>query len=263
VVSPGSPTTVAVEPKIDIELKRGLNAPVAKVNWSLQQPPNTSFTVPLGPLKQRRAASSEEVLFDINVVPAVWPLCGCLTQAPRGNSSPGETDYDITWKKFELTVDVIAAAGLPPLLSCVCTSSNPKGSTCSQSGNPNNIQSSTGSIDDHIGSWVKIYHGNGILAATISHEERGFCVIERWGAAPDGSNDCWYLNSRAGDGDGHMVSIARADKTVIGQGVAMRRGDLSECEDDSAEYLQVDTILQTRAPESIILLMCICATMAF
>merc|ERR1719291_1576483 len=67
-----------------------------------------SYVVPIGCIKN---ATGTMLSFRIPTLPAVWPLRAVLTRA-----SPQSA-----WTKIDLTVDVIAAAELPPLLSCtVC-----------------------------------------------------------------------------------------------------------------------------------------------
>jgi hypothetical protein len=64
-----------------------------------------SFVIPTTRIAQSR---QHTISFDIPTLPAVWPLRAVLSRSSE----------DGPWAKIELTVDIIAAADLPPLLCC-------------------------------------------------------------------------------------------------------------------------------------------------
>merc|ERR1719284_753422 len=81
-----------------------------------------SYVVPIECIKN---ATGTTLSFDIPILPPVWPLRAVLTRATPQSA----------WTKIDLTVDAIAAAELPPLLSCMgCSPSGCPGGTASPDG---------------------------------------------------------------------------------------------------------------------------------
>eukprot|EP00421_Protoceratium_reticulatum_P011564 CAMPEP_0168399538 /NCGR_PEP_ID=MMETSP0228-20121227/22137_1 /TAXON_ID=133427 /ORGANISM="Protoceratium reticulatum, Strain CCCM 535 (=CCMP 1889)" /LENGTH=381 /DNA_ID=CAMNT_0008413057 /DNA_START=77 /DNA_END=1222 /DNA_ORIENTATION=- len=209
-----------------------------------------SYVVPYPRAHQR---SDRVVGFDVPVSPSTWPFHAIFTrEAPKG-----------PWTKIELTVDIIMAAGLPPLLSCVPLDLDvPEcGETGSTQGGgqgtffPGDPADDLYSVDDgscggsstvDMVPWLVITNSSGMQVASIPqiHEEK--CIIHRH----DGL--AWVLK---------VSYCAKPSVTVWKSGTAICQA--VSVGQDEVEHVQVDTVPETQSTDSAVLLMCVLAVLAF
>jgi hypothetical protein len=123
-----------------------------------------SYVVPMECIKN---ATSTMLSFDIPILPPVWPLRAVLTRATPQSA----------WTKIDLTVDVIAAAELPPLLSCMgCSPSGEVRQLCSETsvctGGTTNPDGQSGEGVMPCSRWLAMRNsGEAILASTTPTEK--------------------------------------------------------------------------------------------
>jgi len=206
----------------------------------------TSFVVPLSRITE---CSERSLSLDVPVSPAVWPLRASLSRSIEGQGP---------WSRIDLTVDIIDAAGLPPLLSC-----GPPDALCPEGGS-----GGTGASDDKASSptgcgaqgdgtpWLEIRGANGAVAALLERSPEGDVTVQRQGQAP------WELRLHFRDGEEHWIIAYRRGKEV-GLATRLARGKFAAAGDESGEYFQIDTQQDTSSPESVLLLMSILAMLVF
>jgi len=206
----------------------------------------TSFVVPLTRIM---ACTDTSLSVEVPVSPAVWPLRAFFSRQEAGQGA---------WGRVELTVDIIDAAGLPPLLSCspsrpshsaeLDAGSGGTGATCdmalagSGEGEP--------AADGH--AWLEICGGSGSVAARLLRAPGG-CTVQRPGHAS------WDLQAHLEAGS-YWILVCRRGQEV-GLATRLPHGKFAGSEEE--EYIQIDTQPDTSSPESVLLLMCMLATMVF
>lgn len=180
---------------------------------------NTSFLVPVtGLLRCGKTVHT----FDVPVSPEAWPLQVTLWRP----------DVEGAWAMFELTVDAIAAAGLPPLFSC------------RKHGGPEGAVTGVSLlVTDSRGAVVGFIRRRGSDA-----------VLEREGF-PD-----WEIEDRLGDAS--PVAALRVQGRVLGLATSIgfaRRQPFWPRE----EQLQLDTQQEAKTPEAALALVCLLAVLIF
>jgi len=223
-----------------------------------------SYALPIFRIARSQAPT---LSVEVPVSPAVWPLSATFARLP------GEA----AWAKVDLTVDVIDAAGLPPLLSCGPPAAAAKLASSEGTGG-------TGAADD--GGWtapgddvesgaarlfaaadaaatkacLEIRRGNGQMAAWIVKEqEEGLFSVKR------PSHHSWAVRvSMVGGECRIMVSKSSQD---IGTASMLTDNRKSWSGEDAMEkevkMVQIDTLPDTSNPESVLLLMCMMSLMVF
>mmetsp|Transcript_2079 Transcript_2079/g.4415 ORF Transcript_2079/g.4415 Transcript_2079/m.4415 type:complete len:435 (-) Transcript_2079:28-1332(-) len=187
----------------------------------------TSFVVPLTRIASGGAGGvSQAFAFDIPAWPAVWPFRAILTPAVTGS--------DGRWAALELTVDVIAANGLPPLFTCAAEAGS----------------------DGTDG--LRIFDGSGTAVAMLGPLKEGACRLFR-----DGTT-AWEVEVRL-EGTIRWLVVRRGMQEIA---IATRMGPerhpgAAEAGAGHEEYLQVDAEPGPSSPESTLLLMSLLATLAF
>lgn len=213
--------------------------------------------------------SADFLSFDIPTLPCVWPLRAVLMRP-----SPQRE-----WAKLQLTVDIIAASGLPPLLTCTrasamawprdcgdCGETGGTGSPSSQGpadavdealdsaledgaagGNaeaPEDVEDGTGG---GIAPWLKVCNAAGTVVATVARRQDGSCIVQRQ------DRSVWDIAVHL-DADMPWITVSKQGQE-IGQATSLGRG--------REGHLQVDTQPDVQSPESAVLLMCMLAVLAF
>jgi len=218
-----------------------------------------SYVVPIGCIKN---AMGTTLSFDIPTLPAVWPLRAVLTR----------TTPQSAWTKIDLTVDVIAAAELPPLLSCsVCSPSGEAHQKCSETtGGTGGTAILGGQSDEGIvpcSQWLAIRNSGGAILASVMPKDKDptKCVLQRQ------SHDrvSWDVDIRLDEREPSVV-ISRFGQE-IGQASSLDNyKSQAPCEDSDSsddeevqQHLQFDTQPETQTPESLLLLMTFLAMVSF
>jgi len=171
----------------------------------------TSFVVPISGMAN---CECEQMSFDITVRPAVWPFHANLSR-PKA---------DVPWHRLELTVDIIAAAAMPPLFSCRLT------------GGPGG------------GRRLEVINSAGALEGTIQVQRDGCCELVRDGKPP------WAIEVS------HSWIVVRRGLQELA--ITTWRGGGAE-EGVGVECLQVDAQPEPESRESALLLLCVLAMVAF
>lgn len=240
----------------------------------------TTYAVPVSSI-QKCEDSSFHV--DLPMTPAVWPLRAHFERAAGQN----------TWSRIELTVD-INATGLPPLLYCTpCGPDAPL---------PRLPDSGTGATRDlnraeklavEAGgsAWVEVCGGSGALFAVISKSPEGKLSVLRPGYATLeieahlDLEDYWIVVRKRGQDialTSRLLQDLPAKETADGLGAELRAklkkrldrihavdheekfADLEEPRPSAdLQRVQMDTLPDTSSPESVLLLMCMLATLVF
>jgi len=213
-----------------------------------------SYVVPIGwaPAAVAKNATGTTLSFGIPALPAVWPLRAVLTR-PNPQSA---------WTKIDLCMDVIAAAELPPLLSCmVCAPFGEVHQQCSQT---------TGGTGSTVpcSQWLAIRNSGGAILASVIQKEKDptKCVLQRQ------SQDrvSWDVDMRL-DEKKPSVVISQLGQEV---GLATSLGnctsrlpsensDASDDEEDTQQHFQFDTHPETQTPDSLLLLTCFLGMLSF
>lgn len=207
----------------------------------------TSFVVPV---RRVMSCSSRSLSIEVPVSPAVWPL-----KATFSRSSPE------AWSKIDLTVDIIDAAGLPPLLSCgtpdVFAAAQTDGGSGGTGAPGDEEQISTGgSGRGDRDAWLEIRSGAGVLAGCVMAKSDGGYTVQRDG------HPTLDIDARLNDADYWIVVYRRGVEVAISTRLAHAK--FSESSGDGIdEYIQIDTQPDTSSPESMLLLMCMLAIMVF
>jgi len=172
------------------------------------------------PMKQLAHCSKVTMSFDIPLWPSVWPYRASICR-PEVRSR---------WELIELTVDIISAAGLPPLLlarHCV---------------NEEVLPEEQGVLK------VEIHEGIGKPVATIHEVNR----------------DCWTLHQ-----SGRPVMDIQADPSgmivVTKEGNEIGIAHSLDMVDDSrnADYVQLDTLPDVESSDSSLILLSVMAMLTF
>mmetsp|Transcript_21640 Transcript_21640/g.56467 ORF Transcript_21640/g.56467 Transcript_21640/m.56467 type:complete len:450 (+) Transcript_21640:88-1437(+) len=226
----------------------GLPAPVPRLRSV-----GASYVVPLGCIRSARGTT---LSFDIPSLPAAWPLRAVLTRASPQSG----------WTKIDLTVDVAAAARVPPLLSCtVCAPLGEVHQRCSETTGGTGGTVPDGQSGDGVAprsQWLAIRSSGGAILASVMPREKdptGY-VLQRQGASLvpwdvrfDGTKPSVVVSQLGWD-------IGLASSLGQCKGQPPREGsDASDDEDDVQHHLQFDTWPETQTPESLLLLMCFLA----
>lgn len=222
-----------------------------------------SYVVPFGCIK---SATGTTLSFDIPTLPAVWPLRAVLTRATP--QSP--------WSQIDLTVDVIAAAELPPLLSCtVCSPSGDDAhQKCSETTGGTGSTTAPGSLADAdvepCSQWLAIRNSGGAILASVMPKEKDPTNFTLQRQSHDRmswdidvhleAEEPWVVVSRLGQEIGQATSLGCRRGPPQGED-----SDDSEAEDseEPRQHLQIDTQPETQTPESLLLLMCFLAMVSF
>lgn len=203
-----------------------------------------SFVIPHERI--RSCSTSTDVFsFDVPMVPCIWPLHAIFSRKELGSS----------WEKVELTVDIIKASGLPPLLSC-SNSGSYFSEGCEGTGGTggSGVDRKDGSCGSCSGleSRFEICSGSGVptasLIVTRDGEGGNYGTVLR----PDGAS--WTLEAHLQDSKPSMV-VMKGGKEIC---QATSLGS-----DEEEDYLQVDTQPDTQSPESAVLLMSLLVMLAF
>merc|ERR1719343_1191302 len=201
--------------------------------------------------------------FGIPTVPAVWPLRAVLTR-PKPQSA---------WTKIDLSMDVIAAAELPPLLSCmVCAPFGEVHHHCSETtGGTGGTSALDGQSDEGIvpcSHWLAIRNSGGAILASVMPKEKDptKCVLQRH------SHDrvSWDVDMRLDERE-PLVVVSQLGQEI---GLATSLGyctsrlpsedsDAFEDQEEMQQHFQFDTQPETQTPESLLLLMCFLAMVSF
>lgn len=271
--TPGSPTSPCKHPAEPGAFMPDEEMEPPSIPWARLLHIGASFAVPLN--RMSRGRTGRTLSFDIPTVvlepsangPTNWPLRAILTR-------PSEDD---AWARIELTVDVIAAVGLPPLMSCDCVltpeagspgdrspaarctqgGTGDAGSACSDSDGEDAALSADGgsggggvAAASAAGPWLQIRNGGGAVVASISPEKDGSRTLHR--------QDSPVLEIRrfvsAKEGEPLIAISRRSEPLAQAMQIEQRAGDVC---------LQVDTRPDTESPESALLLMCMLAVAAF
>jgi len=213
-----------------------------------------SYVIPLARITRCYA---DFLTFDIPTLPCVWPLRAVLSRPMQKGA----------WTKLQLTVDIIAASELPPLLTCTRAGKGACPEDCGGTGGTGSPahESSAGVAEEEIAMhsysedagddgggcdnmpWLKICNAGGTVVATIMRLQDGSCIVQRqdrssWDAAVHLDADVpWIAVSKQGQEIGQAASLCRGRE----------------------EHLQVDTQPDVQSPESALLLMCMLAMLAF
>jgi len=219
-----------------------------------------SYVVPIGCIKN---AKGTMLSFDIPTLPAVWPLRAVLTRANPQSA----------WTKIDLTVDVIAAAELPPLLSCtVCAPFGEVHQQCSETTGGTGGTTALDSQSDigiaPCGHWLAIRNSGGAILASVMPKEKDptKCVLQRQ------SQDrvSWDVDMRLDERE-PLVVVSQLGQE-IGQATSLgyhksqppsEDSDASDDEEEMQQHFQFDTQPETQTPESLLLLMCFLAMVSF
>lgn len=213
----GAETTVATSRSPVAETP----APVARL---LQT--GTSFMVPLSRIV---GCSDKQLAFDVPCSSNVWPLSASLSRS----------DVKHAWTHVQLTVDVLDAAGMPPLLVCHSTDS-----TAGTGKSKNNGDTALGEFTVHDSS------GYSVAIAAFGNDYSG--AIRRDGKPP------WRIERRLDGTHSCSVAISKQSQDIaIGTLSASGESTLSE------KFMQVDVQPVAESPESILLLMCMLAMVVF
>mmetsp|Transcript_40689 Transcript_40689/g.109975 ORF Transcript_40689/g.109975 Transcript_40689/m.109975 type:complete len:432 (-) Transcript_40689:104-1399(-) len=202
-----------------------------------------SYVVP----RERVANSSAKLLvFDIPTLPFAGPLCAHLSRpCPWG-----------PWTEIKLTMDVIAASGLPRLL---CTRSDTvmpleeiggdgvRGflmdeaaiTPCTE-----DLLADESEEDEAACPWLTIYNAEGIVVAMICRRRNGSIGVQH--------RDCSAWDMEVD------INCRAPSITVSKQGQ-----ELSHATSFRDKHLQVDTQAELQSPESVLLLMCTLAVLTF
>jgi len=177
-----------------------------------------SYVLPLTQILRCKGATS--LSFEVPTLPAAWPLRAIL----RRDAATG------AWTKIDLVVDDMAAADLPPLLSC----------------------STAGHEDGNISSrrFVIGNSAGAVIASLVTKDGR--CSLQRHKQAT------WDIEIHLDDADRWVGVFLQGEK--IGQATSFKHGT---ADPQDAEYIQVDTQAETQSPESAMLLMCFLAVIVF
>jgi len=180
----------------------------------------TSFVVPLACIAN--SGGTKELSFDITAGSAIWPFHAHLRRS----------DDHGPWTDLDLTVDIIAATGMPPLFSCKQTNvaaSQKRGAICGVS-LPQ---------QKDFGEWLKLCDGSGRVVGTFEIQKDGCCQLLRAGQPswemelrPD--EDCWL--------------VIRKNLQELAITMCQRVG--------GKEFLQVDVQPDPESPDSALLLFC-------
>jgi len=218
-----------------------------------------SYVVPIGCIKNARGTT---LSFDIPTLPAVWPLRVVLTRATQHSA----------WTKIELTVDVIAAAEVPPLLSCtVCAPFGEVHQQCSQTtGGTGGTTALDGQSDVGVvpcSHWLAIRNSGGAILASVMPKEKDptKCVLQR----QNKDRVSWDVDMRLDERE-PLVVVSQLGQE-IGQATSLgyRRSppsedsDASDDEEEMQQHFQFDTQPQAQTPESLLLLMTFLAMVSF
>jgi len=196
--------------------------------------------------------SADSLSFDIPTLPCVWPLRAQLFRpTERGR-----------WAKVQLTVDIIAASGLPPLLTCTRTGPPSPPEECGGTGgtgSPEEVaalraddvpQSSPGGgPEEGSGStWLNICNAGGTVVATIFRRDHdGALTVQRQ------DHSTWDINAHL-NAETPWITVCKQGQE-LGQATSLGRG--------REEHLQLDTQPDVQSPESCVLLMCMLAVLVF
>eukprot|EP00418_Pyrodinium_bahamense_P074569 CAMPEP_0179100394 /NCGR_PEP_ID=MMETSP0796-20121207/46364_1 /TAXON_ID=73915 /ORGANISM="Pyrodinium bahamense, Strain pbaha01" /LENGTH=481 /DNA_ID=CAMNT_0020798217 /DNA_START=88 /DNA_END=1534 /DNA_ORIENTATION=+ len=241
---------VADCPKLAAQVQAAIPLPMPRLPHV-----GTSFVVPLGHIMQCCQCS---LTIDVPVSPAVWPLRAAFSRAAAG-SGP--------WARLDLSIDLLDAAGLPPLLSCsppvaTAAAAGSGGAAMAEhlgeggsggTGAPEDVAIGTGA---RARAWLEVRGGNGALAAMLMAEPGGGCTVQRHGHTP------WEVHIRESQYGEHWV-VAQRRGQDLGLATRLRHSKLAPEEQTGEEYFQIDTQPDTSSPESVLLLISILAVMVF
>jgi len=223
-----------------------------------------SYVVPIGwaPAAVTKNATGTTLSFGIPALPAVWPLRAVLTR-PNPQSA---------WTKIDLCMDVIAAAELPPLLSCmVCAPFGEVHQQCSQTtGGTGGTTALDGQSDVGVvpcSHWLAIRNSGGAILASVMPKEKDptKCVLQR----QNKDRVSWDVDMRLDERE-PLVVVSQLGQE-IGQATSLgyRRSppsedsDASDDEEEMQQHFQFDTQPQAQTPESLLLLMTFLAMVSF
>jgi hypothetical protein len=217
----------------------------------------TSFTVPLNRITTCKGGS---LSVDIPVAPAVWPLRALFSRSQDAGTCGG----DAPWTRFELTVDIIDAAGLPPLLCCerrFPSPGPPRSAADAETGGtvqPRRgtvVGGDTGGLEatgssacgdiETLQLCLEVRGGGGAVSALLSETAAGKWTVHRPGygnwtvARREVSEGILFTAYNCGE------EVALATRHQCGSG---------SVEDDC---VQVDTLTDTSSPDSLLLFCCI------
>jgi len=181
----------------------------------------TSFVVPLACIAN--SGDTKELSFDITAGSAIWPFRAHLRR-PDGQGP---------WTELDLTVDIIAATGMPPLFSGKQTNiaaSQKRGEICGVS---------LPQPSKEFGEWLKLCDGRGRVVGTFEIQKDGCCQLLRAGQPP------WEMDFRPGE-DCWLVIRKNFQEMAI----TMRQ------QVGGKEFLQVDVQPDPESPDSALLLFC-------
>jgi len=208
------------------------------------------------PRERVERCTSETLSFDVPTLPCVWPL-----RAQLSRPEPAAP-----WARLQLTVDIIAASGLPPLLTCTRTEAMARPEECGGTGgtgSPMNeaaampglgawdeARPGEGAEEGEEGEacpWLKICNAGGTVVATIRRRRDGNCLVQLQ------DRTTWDLAA-------HLEGVAPGI-TFSKQGQEICQATSLGC--GREEHIQVDTQPDVQSPESCVLLVCTIAVLAF
>lgn len=223
----------------------------------------TSFMVPLSRIAGCKGGN---LSVGIPVKPAKWPLRALF-------SRPSDGGADAPWAKFELTVEIIDAAGLPPLLCCerLALHSGPlnapaahpeTGGTHQRAGSRDGgdtgsaagLEAMAAGVDaagDNGGSsCFEVRGGSGTVTATLVEGAPGSWTIQRPG------RPCWQVARREVIEGILLTAFCQGEEVAL----ATRQPCGAHGHDD--DHVQVDTLMDISSPDSLLLFCCMLALLA-
>jgi len=213
----------------------------------------TSFIVPWSKIT---GCTAGNLNIDVPVLPAVWPLRASFRRAQERD----------TWARIELTVDIIDAAGLPPLLYCTPLEADMQADLDESTGGTGAAEdvSCAGSGErlpsgSQQSAWLEIRAGTGALAAVVTREAAGRCSVQRPG------HPAWDIEMHLASED-YLIAVRRCGQDI---GLAkVYTEDTSEseaessCDSDKQRRARIETRVEASSPESVLLLMCMLAILS-
>mmetsp|Transcript_89961 Transcript_89961/g.241261 ORF Transcript_89961/g.241261 Transcript_89961/m.241261 type:complete len:471 (+) Transcript_89961:130-1542(+) len=197
-----------------------------------------SYAVPIGCIKN---ATGTMLNFNVPILPPVWPLRAVLTRATPQSA----------WTKVDLTVDVIAVADLPALLSCLGCS--PSGTQCGDAsgctGGTTSPGGRSGEGVEPCSQWLAVRScGGAILASTTPMaQDPARCTLQLQ------SHDrvSWDVNMCCDDRE-HSVVISRLGQgtgpsTGPGHCSSQPAGEDSDASDDEGDSFLLSTFSAMRS----------------
>lgn len=210
-----------------------------------------SFVVPISRITNSTAMT---LSVDTPAAPAVWPLRAILSRTTQGGP----------WAKMDLTVDIIDAAGLPPLLSCspVGDAMHPPDAGAGATGDvlpPWSIEQAAAASTklSVLKPWLQVRVGGGAVAAVVVRGVEGACAILRE------DQPAWEVEAFLQGEQGFVLVRKRGQEIGLATRLVSRELGAAPEQNDAEEYLQVDTQPDPSCPESAMLLLCMLAMLVF